>query len=175
VAIEIRPLREADDRKTFRSDDPDLDRFFSRYAGQNQFLHHTGTTHVAVEGNRVLGYATVAAGNIEGDALPATVRRTLPRYPLPVLRLARLAVDTAARNRGVGSALLRHVFLLALKMSEAYGCVGIVVDAKVEAVEFYARVGFFPLTLSGGEMESRPKPTPMFLPLALVEAVVAGP
>ena len=93
MAIEIRPLRETDDRATFRSGDSDLDRFFARYAGQNQFRHHTGTTLVAVEADSILGYATVAAGNVEGDALPASFRRTLPRYPLPVLRLARLAVD----------------------------------------------------------------------------------
>jgi len=173
VAIEIRPLRETDERTTFRSGDPDLDRFFARYAGQNQFRHHTGTTYVAAEGERVLGYATIAAGNVEGDALPAPARRKAPRYPLPVLRLARLAVDAAARDRGVGSALLRHVFLLALKMSDDYGCVGILVDAKADAVELYARVGFSRLEISEGGIESRPSPTPMFLPLDLVAAALA--
>ena len=173
MAIEIRPLRETDDRTSFRSDDFDLDRFFVRYAGQNQFRHHTGTTYVGVEADRILGYATVAAGNVESDVLPAPSRRRLPRYPLPVLRLARLAVDATAQSRGVGSALLRHVFLLALKMSEAYGCVGIVVDAKAEAAQFYARVGFSILEVSEGELEARPKATPMFLPLELIAAAVA--
>ncbi len=42
--MEIRPLREADDRTTFHSGEPDLDRFFVKYAGQNQFRHHIGTT-----------------------------------------------------------------------------------------------------------------------------------
>ncbi len=172
MAIEIRALRESDDRTAFRSGDPELDRFFVRYAGQNQFRHHIGTTYVAVEADRALGYATVAAGNLEADALPITVRRTLPRYPLPVLRLARLAVDTTARRRGVGATLLRHVFVLALQMSQEYGCVGIVVDAKRDAVEFYARFGFSPLEISEGEIEARPKPTPMFLPLELVAAAL---
>jgi GNAT superfamily N-acetyltransferase len=175
VAIEIRPLRETDDRTTFRSGDPDLDGFFARYAGQNQFRHHTGTTYVAVEADRILGYATIAAGNIEGDALPAKGRRALPRYPLPVLRLARLAVASTARSRGVGSAVLRHVFLLALRMAGEYGCVGIVVDAKPDAAEFYARVGFSPLEIGEGALESRPRPTPMFLPLDLIAAAVAPP
>ena len=52
MAIEVRPLRETDNRATFRSGDPDLDHFFARYAGQNQFRHHTGTTYVAVEADR---------------------------------------------------------------------------------------------------------------------------
>lgn len=172
MAIEIRPLRETDDRTTFQSGDPDLDGFFARYAAQNQFRHHTGTTYIAVDANRPVGYATIAAGNIEGDKLPVNARRALPRYPLPVLRLARLAVDARAQSGGVGSALLRHVFLLALKMSEEYGCVGIVVDAKRTAVEFYTRVGFSPLEISEGELESRPKATPMFLPLDLIAAAV---
>src|SRR6266511_878312 len=102
--MEIRVLRESDERARFRSGDADLDRFLVKYAGQNQFRHHIGTTYVAVEAGHILGYATVAAGNMEGDALPATARRTVPRYPLPVLRLARLAVDAAVQNRGVGSA-----------------------------------------------------------------------
>jgi GNAT superfamily N-acetyltransferase len=169
VAIEIRPLRETDDRAAFRSGDSDLDSFLQRYAGQNQFRHHTGTTYVAVDGDTILGYATIAPGNIEGDAVPAS-RRKLPRYPLPVLRLARLAVDAAARNRGVGSALLRHVFLLALRLSADYGCVGVVVDAKPDAAEFYARVGFSKLNVTEGGLESRPQPIPMLLPLALISA-----
>jgi GNAT superfamily N-acetyltransferase len=173
VAIEIRPLQETDDRATFRSGDADLDRFFAKYAGQNQFRHHTGTTYVALERGRILGYATVAAGNIEADALTASARRALPRYPLPVLRLARLAVDATSQNRGVGSALLRYVFLLALKMSEEYGCVGILVDAKNDAVDFYARIGFSALEVSEGELESRPKPKAMFLPLDLIAAALA--
>ncbi|MBI4701116.1 MAG: GNAT family N-acetyltransferase [Deltaproteobacteria bacterium] len=123
--MEIRPLRETDDRGGLRSGDPELDRFFAKFAGQNQFRHHLGTTYVAVEDNRICGFATVAPGNVEAEALPATLRRRLPRYPLPVLRLARLAVDGAAQGGGVGNALLRHVFLLALKMSEEYGCVGV--------------------------------------------------
>jgi len=172
VAIEIRPLRETDDRTAFRSGDPDLDRFFARYAGQNQFRHHIGTTYVAAEADRTLGHATVAAGNLEVEALPVAGRRALPRHPLPVLRLARLAVDSAAQGRGVGAALLRHVFLLALQMSQDYGCVGIVVDAKRDAVEFYTRFGFSPLEIREGEIESRPKPTPLFLPLEIIAAAL---
>jgi predicted N-acetyltransferase YhbS len=166
-------LRQSDDRTAFRSGDSDLDRFFTRYAGQNQFRHHIGTTYVAVEGGHILGYATVAAGHMEGEHLPPVLRRKLPRYPLPVLRLARLAVDSTAQNRGVGRALLRHVFLLALKMADDFGCVGIVVDAKPGAVEFYTHLGFSPLEVAQGQMAARPEPSAMFLPLALIEAALA--
>lgn len=171
--MEIRPLREADDRTSFHSGDPDLDRFFARYAGQNQFRHHLGATYVAVEGGGILGFATVAPGNLEGESLSLSARRGLPRYPVPVLRLARLAAGRSAQGRGVGTALLRHVCLLALKMSEEYGCIGILVDAKPDAVEFYARFGFSALEIAGGHIESRPRPVPMFLPLELVALAIA--
>lgn len=172
--MEIRPLRATDDRTVFRSGDPDLDRFFGRYAGQNQFRHHLGTTYVAVEGDLIRGFATVAPGNVEGEALPSTARRGLPRYPVPVLRLARLAVDQAAQGRGIAGALLRHVFLLALRMSEEYGCVGVLVDAKPDAVGFYARVGFSALEIAEGQIESRPRPAAMFLPLELIALAIAA-
>jgi predicted N-acetyltransferase YhbS len=172
VTVKIRPLRETDDRTAFRSRDADLDRFFAKYAGQNQFRHHIGTTYVAVDGDRMLGFATVAPGNVEGQALPST-RRRLPRYPVPVLRLARLAVSESEKGHGIGSALLRHIFILALKMSEEYGCVGVLVDAKPGATDFYARFGFLPLETAEGQLDSRPRPTLMFLPLELIVLAVA--
>src|SRR5437867_12509030 len=113
--MEIRALRPSDDRSAFRSGDEDLDRFFHRYAGQNQFRHYIGVTYVAVEGGRILGFATVAPRHIDLENLPERTRKKLPRYPLPVLGLARLAVDQSARSMGLGSQLLRFVLELAAR------------------------------------------------------------
>jgi len=109
--VEVRPLRPEDDRSGFASGDPDLDRFFKKYAGQNQFRHHVGTTYVAVAGKTIAGFATVSAASMHIEHLPAKLRRRLPRYPLPVMRLARLAVDQRVRGQGIGRQLLRAVFL----------------------------------------------------------------
>src|SRR2546426_6226004 len=170
--MEIRALRETDDRTGFRSGDVDLDRFFEKYAGQNQFRLHIGVTWVAAENARILGYATVAAGQLESERMTAALRKRLPAYPLPVLRLARLAVDATAQSSGVGKALLRRTFRLAIEMSERFGCVGLVVDAKPGAVDFYSRFGFSRIEVVEGKLESRPEPTPMFLPLDLIAAAV---
>ena len=59
--VVVRVLDPSDDRSHFRSGNIDLDRFFQRYAGQNQFRHHIGTTWVAVRGGSLLGFATVSA------------------------------------------------------------------------------------------------------------------
>jgi GNAT superfamily N-acetyltransferase len=161
--MEIRALRESDDRSRFRSGDADLDRFLHKYAGQNQFRHHVGTTYVAVEGDRLLGYATVAPGQVDADTLPAAVRTKLPRYPLPVLRLARLAVDGQAQGQGIGRTLLRFVLALALRLADEFGCVGVLVDAKPGAMEFYASFGFVALEAVEGASGARPAPVAMFL------------
>lgn len=172
--MEIRPLLEGDDRSAFRSGDADPDRFFHQYAGQNQFRHHLGTTYVAVEGGRIVGYATIAAGHLEVADLPAAMRKGVPRYPLPILRLARLAVDERARDRGIGEDLLRGVFILALRMAEEYGCLGVVVDAKPKAVAFYSRFGFRDLEVEVGQISTHPRPQPMFLPIAEIQTALHG-
>lgn len=164
----IRALAPHDDRSQFRSGSIDLDRFLQRFAGQNQFRHHIGVTYVAVDGGMILGFATVVAASLETSALPAVQRRKLPAYPLPVLRLARLAVDDRAQGLGVGQGLLRFCFSLAHDMARRLGCVGVVVDAKADAVAFYTKYGFFPLEVESGQLRDRPEPTPMFLELGSI-------
>jgi GNAT superfamily N-acetyltransferase len=168
--IEVHVLRAEDDRSHFRSGNPDLDRFFARYAGQNQFRHHIGVTYIAVEDGAILGFATVSPSQIEIVDLPEDARRKLPRYPLPVLRLARLATDERVRGRGVGSILLRTVFALAHEMARTVGCLGVVVDAKPDAVSFYERLGFRALEVRGGALGDRPEPLPMYLHLSAIPA-----
>jgi GNAT superfamily N-acetyltransferase len=173
--IEIRALREHDNRAEFRSGDADLDRFFQRFAGQNQFRHHLGVTYVAVDDQNILGFATVAAAHVEIDELPAAARRTLPQYPLPVLRLARLAVDQSAQGQGIGLQLLRFVLRLALQMADDYGCVGVIVDAKPDAVAFYANYGFLAVEPIEGGSDARPAPTPLFLSIRAIRAAMGIP
>lgn len=170
--MEIRALRESDDREGFRSGDADLDRFLHKYAGQNQFRHHIGTTYVAIEENRIAGFATVAPGHLEVEDFPPRLRTKLPRYPLPILRLARLAVDQSMRGRGVGKTLLRFVLRLSLRMAADFGCTGVVVDAKPEAVSFYEQFGFAPLEVVEGQSQARPAATAMFLPLREIAAAI---
>jgi len=168
--MEIRALRASDDRSGFRSGHEDLDRFFHRYAGQNQFRHYLGVTYVAVDGGRVLGFATVAPRHVDIEELPERTRKKLPRYPVPVIGLARLAVETSARSMGLGGQLLRFVLKLAAKMADEVGCAGVVVDAKPDAIDFYTRYGFTPLELLEGQSEARPRTTPMWLSIQEIKA-----
>ena len=118
---------------------------------------------MAIDAGAIVGFVTVAASPIEVDDLASSLRRGLPRYPLPVLRVARLAADVTAQGRGVGRALLRFAFELALALRDDFGCVGVVVDAKDEARAFYEKLGFVPLEVDQGLLGDRPAPTPCFL------------
>lgn len=169
MILVVRPLEPDDDRAKFHSGNIELDRFFARYAGQNQFRHHIGTTYVAVdEGGEIAGYATVAASELTAASLPPTRRKRLPAYPIPVLRLARLAVAEGARGQGVAKVLLRAVFAIAHRMAAEMGCLGVVADAKPEATDFYRKLGFMDLQAASGQLGDRPQPSPMFLELGAI-------
>lgn len=166
MTFKVRRLEPEDDRSGFSSGNVDLDRFFIRYAGQNQFRHHIGTTYIALdEDERIVGFATVAPSEIRPDLVPSKQGKKLPRYPLPVLRLARLAVDERAKGAGVGRLLLQSMIALARQLAESVGCVGVIVDAKPQAVAFYDNLGFVSLEALAGQLGDRPEPLPMFLEL----------
>jgi GNAT superfamily N-acetyltransferase len=157
--VEIRPLARDDDRSGFSCGVAELDRFFAHYAGQNQFKLHLAVTYVAVVQARIVGFATVAPSSIERSSVPSPrLRKRLPTYPLPVLRLARLGVDTRARGLGIGTSLLRHVLRLAMDQRDRLGCVGVVVDAKPDAVSFYEALGFLEIEgVREGLLASEPR------------------
>ncbi|MDH5493788.1 MAG: GNAT family N-acetyltransferase [Myxococcales bacterium] len=172
--IEIRPLAKDDDRSDFSCGQPELDRFFEHYAGQNQFKLHLAVTYVAAVEARIVGFATVAASSVERVSVPsARLRKRRPAYSLPVLRLARLGVDTRAQGLGIGKALLRHVLALAVEQRDHIGCVGVVTDAKPEAVSFYQGLGFVAVEgVREGLLHG--VPLPMFLAIDTIAAALEG-
>ncbi len=169
MAIRVRQLRASDDRSAFRSGHPDLDLFFARYAGQNQFKLHIGTTYVAVDdAGSVAGYVTIASCSIEVAQAPKKLVRRLPSYPIPALRLARMAVADGQQRSGVGAVLMRAVFVVARDQARKSGCAFVVVDAKPGAETYYERWGFEALPIEAGELEAKPTPRPMFLELGAI-------
>lgn len=173
--MEIRVLLPGDDRRSFRSGNIELDRFFHRFAGQNQFRVQLGVTHVALEGGRIVGFATVSAAQVKLAHLPEVERKGLPAYPVPVIRLSRMAVSEGSQGRGLGAALLRHVGLIAVELStHKVGCAGVLVDAKAEAKRFYARYGFVELTLDQGALADHLEATQMFLGVRRIRAALSS-
>jgi GNAT superfamily N-acetyltransferase len=122
--VQIRLLAAQDVRAQFCSGDIELDRFFQRFAGQNQFRHHIGSTYVSVLNGRITGFATVSAGELTADTVSEHLKKKLPSYPVPILRIARLAVDKHFQGHGIGKMLLRSMFELALELRDKVGCAG---------------------------------------------------
>ena len=143
----IEPLTRGHDRASFDCGEPALNEFIKRHARQNQD-RRIGRTYVAAEadGVRVVGFYTIASASIRPHDLPEPERRRLPRHRVPMVQLARLAVDSTATGQGLGEALLYHALELATRAADMIGIFGVEVYAKHEtAAAFYRRFGFVPL------------------------------
>ena len=139
--MRIELLDSQHDRSNFDCGNHALNDFLQRHAGQ-QHRRGIGKTYVALEVlGAVQGFVTVSAGNVATAALPGSLK--LPRYPVPILRIGRLAVDLRNRGTGIGHELLSFALHLAMEVSEKIGLYAVVVDAKDDkAAEFYRRHGF---------------------------------
>ena len=98
------------------------------------------------EQHRVVGYHSLTAAGLEREAATARVIKGMPRYPVPVVLLARLAVDlSVARRRGLGAWLLRDAMLRTLSAGETIGVRAMLVHAQdQDARRFYFRHGLEP-------------------------------
>ena len=142
--MEIARLGSQHVRATFDCGVAALDEFIRRYARQND-ERGLSRTYVAVQSGApdVLGYVTVRVGEVACADLPPEERTRLPRYPVPVLHVARLAVDTRARGQGLGEQLLIFALRKALAAATEVGLWGVEVVAKDDAARrFYERYGF---------------------------------
>ena len=136
-------------RETFDCGNESLNDFLKRYALQN-LKKNISVTMVAVsEENRkkILGSYSVSMAQVGFDDLPADLAKGIPRYPVPAMRIARLAVDRSAQSMGLEGELLRHALYRALELSREVGTCVVLVDAIDEnAKRFYEKYGFVSLT-----------------------------
>ena len=176
MEIEIRKLEQRDNRSNFSSGDIEIDRFFLKYAGQNQFKHKIGVTYIAVEftTQNIIGYVTVSNSSLNINGLDVSEFKKLPNYPLPILRIARLGVDKKYQKRGVGKILLKKMLYLALELEKLAGCIGVFVDAKDSAIDFYKKYGFEILPVQSGELPTKPTPKVMYLSLKTIKKALGN-
>ena len=120
-----------------------LNRYLVLYAWTNQQAG-AARTYVACRGMRVVvGYYSLAFGSIEHEASTSRVRSGLARHPIPIMLLARLAVDVREQGNGIGKGLLKDALLRTLQAADIGGLRAVVVHAKDEpAKAFYTKFGF---------------------------------
>lgn len=140
----------------------ELNDYLQRYARQN---HKKGIakTWVMVNSNNEqvpVGYYSISMAELQQESLSDEQKKGFPRYPLPVIRICKLAVDKQLQGQRLGELLLVDIFKKGIRISQDIGVVGFLVDAINErAKQFYLKYGFSPLVNS---------PLSLFLPMTRI-------
>jgi GNAT superfamily N-acetyltransferase len=121
-----------------------LNRYLIRYAFPNQ-LASASQTYLGLAEETVIGFYTLVVGEIAFDDAPERLRKGLARHPVPIMLLARLAVDRHWQGKGVGSGLLKDAMRRTIQTADIAGIRALVVHAKDEkARAFYQHFDFVP-------------------------------
>lgn len=140
----VRKLAATDQVDAFDCGQTALNQFLQRYAWVNQKAN-SAQTYVCCKGDVVVGFYSLAVGSVDPEVAPARVMKGLARYPVPVMILARLAVDTEHQRQGVGQALLKDALLRTAQAAEIAGIRCLLVHAKDdEAKQWYMSWEFEP-------------------------------
>jgi len=148
MTFHIRALDASVNAASFRCGHEALDGYIRRYASQDVRRNVARVFVVTPENEpeQLAGFFTLSAGSVSCASLPASWSRKLPRYPVPVALIGRLAVDTKFQGKGLGSILLADACQKVAQASAVLAVAGIIVDAKDEAaISFYSHFGFIPL------------------------------
>src|SRR5260370_5474415 len=136
------PIEPSHDVAAFDCGAAALNDYLRKHALQNHQAN-SARTYVAQRDNRVVAYYTLAAGSARREDVTARVAKGLARHPVPIILLARLAVDQLERGKGLGAGLLKDALLRAAQAAGLIGCRAVLVHAKDEAAKaFYQRFGF---------------------------------
>lgn len=144
----FKPIDNSVNRDNFDCGVPELNDYLKKYAKQN---HQKGIakTFVAIPEDgkpNVAGYYSVSMSEIQRESMPKSYGKGLPRYPVPAMRMGKLAVDSSMQGRKLGEALLMECLRRAIRLSQDVGIFAVVVDAlNQEAKAFYSRYGFIAL------------------------------
>lgn len=146
------PLQEGHDINSFDCGVEALNTYLKHYARQTQ-KRQGARTYVVAEDNRVIAYYTIVFGGIDWKDAPDHVRKGLGKYPIPVMIVARLAVDKGWAHKGLGNSLLLDAVDRAIAASEIAGLRAVVVDAKDDtAKSFYEKRGFRPWPIGSNRL-----------------------
>ena len=140
----IEKLRRDHPVEAFDCGREELDRYLVRYAWQNQQAG-AAQTYVGIAGEAIAGYHTLAVGHVTLEDAPERLTKGLAKHPVPIMLLARLAIDRRWQGQGAGKALLRDAMQRTLRAGDIAGIRAFAVHAKdEEARRFYEHFDFMP-------------------------------
>ncbi len=161
--FEFKLLDKSFDRSKFDCSVSALNAFLAIQARQAQAKGFNKTYVAILAGDPqkiVQGYYAISMGQIDLSVLPGEQRKSLPKHPVPVGRIGRLAVGRSMQGHGLGRELLVNALKRIRDASRVIGAYAVVVDAKnASAKAFYERYGFAPLV---------DDPMSLFLPVASI-------
>lgn len=128
----------------FRSGRVELDDWLARH-GLTATRSGSARVYLAEDQTGVVGYFALSAGSVDPARAGTRTRSGMPRHPIPVVLLARLAVSEHAQGRGLGRSLVEHAALVTVKVARLVAVRALVVEAIDEATaRFYTQVGMTP-------------------------------
>jgi GNAT superfamily N-acetyltransferase len=145
--LKIEPLSRQHRRNDFDCGVPALNGYLAKIAFQHN-EKGLSKTFVAIENispEIIIGFFTLSVSEIDCTILPDKLAKKLPDHRLPIIKLARLAVNKSHHGQKIGRALLFEALTRAYEVYQTVGAVALVVDAKDEtAAGFYRKYGFIP-------------------------------
>jgi GNAT superfamily N-acetyltransferase len=166
AARRVEKLRSDHAIEGFECGREELNRYLLRFAWTNQQAG-AAQTYVGLVGDAVVGYYTLAVGQVTREEAPERLTKGRARHPVPIMLLARLAVALSSQGQGIGKALLRDAMLRTVQAADIAGIRAFAVHAKDEAAKrFYEKFDFIP---------SPSDPMHLFVLLKDVQRILAGP
>lgn len=130
--------------KIFDCGDENLNKYLKTHAQLND-QNNLSKTFICCDNDEVVGFITLCNSQIEFQEMPKSYKQAMPRYPVPAVKIARLAVDNKYKGQGYGKALLQFAFKKIIQVSVSTGVKLVVVDAKEDSKSFYQKFGFIEL------------------------------
>jgi GNAT superfamily N-acetyltransferase len=134
----VRKLASSDATETFDCGQPALNQFLQRFALTNQ-KSNISQSYVSCQAGLILGFYSLAVGSVEASIAAPRVTKGLSQHPVPLMILARLAVDLQHQGKGLGKALLKNALLRTAQAAEIAGIRALVVHAKDESARQWYR------------------------------------
>lgn len=143
--METRPLDKLQDQASFDCEVEPLNVYLRKYALQNQKKDAARTYVLTTDKDRIIGYYTLVFGSVSIEETSPEISAGLGKYPIPIILLARLAIDKTQKGKGLGKHLVKDALLRAVRASEIAGLRAFLVHAKDETAKiFYEKLGFQP-------------------------------
>jgi len=144
----VEPISESHDVSQFDCGAHEsLNDWLKRFALTNQ-NNESARTYIVDRSGSVVGYYSISAGSVSVEEAPSRVAKGLARHPIPIILLARLAVDSEEKGTGLGKALLKDALLRIAHAADIVGARAVLVHAiDQQARKFYQHFGFEPSPL----------------------------